>query len=52
MEEKMKNTENENVIKTDKLSWEAPKLFCLDKGKTENGYSPGTPEDTSMSPGS
>jgi hypothetical protein len=50
MEEKIKNTENENV--TEKLAWESPKLFCLDKGKTEGGYTAGTPEDTTMDTGS
>lgn len=37
MEEKelKKATNQENI----KLEWEAPKLFCLDKGKTESGSS-------------
>ncbi|MBI9055318.1 MAG: hypothetical protein JEY96_15955 [Bacteroidales bacterium] len=33
----------ENQIKKD---WEAPKLLCLDKGKTEGGEYPDTNEDT------
>lgn len=29
-----------------KLEWEAPKLYCLDKGKTEGGYSALVPTET------
>jgi len=36
------------VISTSKLTWEAPKLICLDKGKTEGGETyKATKEDTS-----
>ena len=50
MEEKFeKNIKREEESK---LEWESPKLFCLDKGKTEGGYTAGTPEDTSMDTGS
>ena len=52
MEEKLKKSEDKTLNVNDKLTWEAPKLICLDKGKTENGYTPGTPEDTSLLPGS
>lgn len=34
--------QEENQIKK---NWEAPKLICLDKGKTENGGSSGTTEN-------
>lgn len=29
--------------------WEAPKLICLDKGKTEGGFTTGTFEDSTYS---
>jgi hypothetical protein len=35
---------DENQIKK---VWEAPKLLCLDKGKTEGGGETSTPETTS-----
>ncbi len=44
MEEKNQNEEMNQI--NQKLNWEAPKLYCLDKGKTEGGsLSPGA-EDT------
>lgn len=48
MEEKklIKETNQENL----KLEWEAPKLFCLDKGKTEGGPSTAPFEDTTNDP--
>ena len=46
MEEKKLNPkENERSNILDKLSWEPPKLYSLDKGKTEGGQ----PEDYSES---
>jgi len=43
MEEKdFKNRSDEN---SKKIDWEAPKLFCLDKGKTEGGNSQSQAED-------
>jgi hypothetical protein len=33
---------------TEKLEWEAPKLFCLDKGKTEGGGSSALTETTDL----
>jgi hypothetical protein len=38
MEEKMKPIESEHLNTNKKLTWEAPKLYSLDKGKTEGGY--------------
>ena len=35
MEEKNQNEEMNQI--NQKLNWEAPKLYCLDKGKTEGG---------------
>lgn len=32
-----------------KLEWTAPKLYCLDKGKTEGGPAAGLPEGTTYS---
>lgn len=46
MEEKMTNTEVIVSDLTEKLVWEAPLLISLDKGKTEGGFSPATPEST------
>jgi len=48
MEEKelIKEINQENL----KLEWEAPKLFCLDKGKTEGGPSTAPFEDTTNDP--
>jgi len=37
MDEKMKPKESENLNTKEKLTWEAPKLYSLDKGKTEGG---------------
>ena len=37
MEENKINKEEEKLINSDKLLWEAPKLYSLDKGKTEGG---------------
>jgi|GEM_PF-3300459 len=34
-----------------KKEWEAPKLFCLDKGKTEGGSFTGHTESHSYAPG-
>ena len=51
MEEKDKNTDKVKV-QDGRLTWEVPRLISLDKGKTNNGYAPGTPEDTSSSDGS
>jgi len=39
MDEKMKPKESENLNTNEKLTWEAPKLYSLDKGKTEGGPS-------------
>lgn len=49
MEEKMIHKENENSNIPEKLSWEAPKLYSLDKAKTEGGLVIQTYEDTSLS---
>ena len=35
MKEKNQNEEMNHI--NQKLNWEAPKLYCLDKGKTEGG---------------
>ena len=32
-----KNVNNETNQQCNKLDWEVPKLYCLDKGKTEGG---------------
>lgn len=45
MEEKMKQKENEKRTISEKLTWEAPKLYSLDKGKTEGGYDNAQAED-------
>ena len=37
MEENMKEIENDKLNTSEKLSWEAPKLYSLDKRRTENG---------------
>ncbi len=40
------NVNKETNQQYNKLDWEAPKLYCLDKGRTEGGsLSPGA-EDT------
>jgi hypothetical protein len=46
----MKEIESPKEENQIKKNWEAPKLICLDKGKTEGGpnYSPS--EDTSTGP--
>ena len=44
MEEKDRKPE-ERYVHT-KLTWEAPKLYALDKGKTKGGVVPDTAEDT------
>ena len=49
MEEKMKPKESENLNTNKKLSWEAPKLYSLDKGKTEGGTFGGFIEDYNTS---
>lgn len=46
MKEKLKKSDNKALNVNDKLTWEAPKLFCLDKGKTEGGLVIQTTEDT------
>lgn len=38
-------------VEFEKLSWEAPKLISLDKGKTEGGGPQSLTEDDSYSPG-
>lgn len=45
MDEKMKPKESENLNTNEKLNWEAPKLYSLDKGKTEGGTSTRGVED-------
>ncbi len=47
MEKKLKKSDDKTLNINDKLTWEAPKLFCLDKGKTENGDFFGTAEEGS-----
>jgi hypothetical protein len=43
-----KKGNKENIVSSSKLTWEAPKLICLDKGKTEGGETYNvTKEDTS-----
>lgn len=37
MEEKLKKSDDKTLNVNDKLTWETPKLYCLDKGKTEGG---------------
>ena len=44
MEEKMKEIENDKLNTSEKLSWEAPKLYSLEKGKTEGGEMTSTAE--------
>lgn len=46
MEEKDLNKETSQ--EKSKLEWDAPKLICLDKGKTEGGDFPATNEDTAL----
>ena len=46
MDDKMKKKERENLNTNEKLTWEAPKLYSLDKGKTEGGGDPLTGEST------
>jgi hypothetical protein len=43
MEEKERKPEERN--EHTKLTWEIPKLYSLDKGKTEGGATPGVSED-------
>ena len=45
MEEKLKKSDDNTLNVNDKLTWEAPKLYYLDKGKTEGGYDANTYED-------
>jgi len=47
MKEKEKTKSKEQDI--NKKEWIAPKLFCLDKGKTEGGGVPDLPEGTTYS---
>ena len=47
MEEKGKNTEGKKLDLTEKLNWEAPKLYCLNTDKTEGGPGTGTETFTS-----
>ena len=49
MEEKLKKSDDKTINVNDKLTWEVPKLFCLDKGKTEGGPGIGT-ESVSSDP--
>ncbi|MEA2107110.1 MAG: hypothetical protein U9P82_10430 [Bacteroidota bacterium] len=46
MEEKDRKLEERNNLINTKLTWETPKLYALDKGRTENGEFPGEVEDT------
>jgi len=47
MEEKIQKSGIENPATLEKIEWEAPKLYSLDKGKTEGGnYARGTEDDT------
>ncbi|HSH53237.1 MAG TPA: hypothetical protein VK982_16040 [Bacteroidales bacterium] len=47
MEEKDRKLEERNTpIPNTKLTWEAPKLYALDKGKTEGGPLVETAEDS------
>jgi len=41
MEEKKATNNNEILQPNLKMEWEAPKLYSLDKGKTEGGASTG-----------
>ncbi|MCD4832981.1 MAG: hypothetical protein K8R31_04235 [Bacteroidales bacterium] len=45
MEEKFKKSDDKTLNVNDKLTWEAPKLYCLDKGKTEGGTTIQTHEE-------
>ena len=47
MEEMGKNIKIE--LEQKKLEWDPPKLICLDKSKTEDGFSTGTHEDSTYS---
>ncbi|MCK5168259.1 MAG: hypothetical protein KAQ75_00160 [Bacteroidales bacterium] len=49
MEEKLKKSNDKTLNVNDKLTWEAPRLFCLDKGRTEGGTAPALPEGTTYS---
>lgn len=49
MEEK--ELKKEIIRDVEKWEWEVPKLFCLDKGKTENGTTAGSPEASAYTPG-
>ena len=46
MEEKLKKSDDKTLNVNDKLTWETPKLICLDKGKTEGGFPTRGHEDT------
>ena len=47
MEEKdRKPEERKTPIHDTKLTWETPKLYALDKGKTKGGVGDNTDEDT------
>ena len=50
MKEKGKIKDNNQEIL--KLDWEAPKLFCLDKGKTEGGIGQATETFSYLTPDS
>ena len=45
MEEKKTKNDNQILQSNEKLIWEAPKLYSLDKGKTEGGGLASTWED-------
>lgn len=49
MDEKIKNPERNKLKTGEKLEWETPKLICLDKGKTEGGFTTGMQEDDTYS---
>lgn len=46
MKEKFRDEEEKDIL-CEKLKWEVPKLYSLNKDKTEGGTSPATPESTS-----
>lgn len=51
MEEKLKKSDGKALNVNDRLTWEAPKLICLDKGKTEGGQAEEYIEDYTGAPG-
>lgn len=50
--EERKKIEEERKSNEEKLTWEAPKLYCLNKNQTEGGADPNYTEGDAYTPGS